>query len=56
MTDQPIIAQPFVTTGAYTPSQLAAIPPGFLMWAGIYTAMFYVCGGMIAAFYDPRSR
>jgi hypothetical protein len=37
-----------------TPAQLAAIPPGFLMWASIYTAMFYVCGGMIAALYDPR--
>ena len=51
MTDQPMIA-----TSAFTPVPLAVIPPGFLMWAGIYTAMFYVCGGMIAAMYDPRTR
>src|SRR5262245_679836 len=28
------------------------MPPGFLLWAGIYTAVFYVCGGMIAAMYS----
>jgi hypothetical protein len=46
--------QPTVVAQVMTPAQLAAIPPGFLMWAGIYTAMFYVCGGMIAAMYNPR--
>jgi hypothetical protein len=30
------------------------MPPGVLLWAGMYTAMFYVCGGMIAAMYDLR--
>jgi hypothetical protein len=28
------------------------LPPGLLMWFGMYTALFYVCGGMIAAMYD----
>jgi hypothetical protein len=28
------------------------LPPGFLMWASMYTALFYVCGGMIAAMYS----
>lgn len=49
MSDQPTIGAKLMT-----PSQMAAIPTGFLMWAGIYTAMFYVCGGMIAALYEPR--
>jgi hypothetical protein len=31
---------------------LVALPPGMLMWFGMYTALFYVCGGMIAAMYD----
>ena len=56
MSDQPLIAPPSMTMGAYAPAQMAAMPPGFLMWAGIYSVMFYVCGGMIAALYDPRSR
>jgi hypothetical protein len=30
-----------------------ALPPGLLMWASMYTVLFYVCGGMIAALYDP---
>jgi len=47
------LPMPAATT---SPAQMAAIPPGFLMWAGIYSVMFYVCGGMIAALYDPRSR
>lgn len=28
------------------------MPPGFLLWAGIYTVTFYVCAGMIAAMYS----
>jgi hypothetical protein len=40
----------------HTRSQLATygalLPPGFLMWASMYTAVFYVCGGMIAAMYS----
>ena len=28
------------------------LPPGFMMWASMYTALFYVCGGMIAAMYS----
>ena len=55
MSSQPLIAPPSMTMGV-SPAQMAAIPPGFLMWAGIYSVMFYVCGGMIAALYDPRSR
>lgn len=35
-------------------SVMSAMPTGMLMWAGIYTAMFYVCGGMIAYMYRPR--
>jgi hypothetical protein len=50
MSNQPL------TAPSASPAQMAAIPPGFLMWAGIYSVMFYVCGGMIAALYDPRSR
>ena len=49
MSDQPLIAP-----NAFAAPNLTAMPPGFLMWAGIYAAMFYVCGGMIAALYDPR--
>ena len=48
--------QPVIASNTFSPAQMAAIPPGFLMWAGIYSVMFYVCGGMIAAMYDPRSR
>ncbi len=33
---------------------MAAMPPGMLMWAGMYTVLFYVCGGMIAYMYRPR--
>lgn len=35
-------------------SMMAAMPPGVMMWAGMYTVMFYVCGGMIAYMYRPR--
>jgi hypothetical protein len=35
----------------FTPASF--LPPGLLLWVGMYTAMFYVCGGMIAALYDP---
>jgi hypothetical protein len=30
------------------------LPPGFLLWAGMYTALFYVCGGIIAAMYSAE--
>jgi hypothetical protein len=40
----------------HTRSQLATygalLPPGLIMWASMYTAVFYVCGGMIAAMYS----
>jgi hypothetical protein len=35
-------------------SMMSALPPGMLMWAGLYTTLFYVCGGMIAYMYRPR--
>lgn len=35
-------------------SMMSAMPPGMLMWAGLYTAIFYVCGGMIAYMYRPN--
>jgi len=50
MSDEPIIAQ-----NAFAPSPfMSVLPPGMLMWAGMYTALFYVCSGMIAALYDPE--
>jgi hypothetical protein len=33
---------------------MAAMPPGVMMWAGMYTVLFYVCGGMIAYMYRAR--
>jgi hypothetical protein len=33
---------------------LGAFPPGLLMWASMYTVMFYICSGMLAALYDPE--
>jgi len=40
---------------AFAPSPfMSVLPPGMLMWAGMYTALFYVCSGMIAALYDPE--
>lgn len=49
MSDELIVAQ-----NAFAPAPFVAVmPPGMLMWMGMYTALFYVCGGMIAALYDP---
>lgn len=48
MTDESIVAQ-----NAFGPAPFTALPPGMLMWAGMYAVLFYVCGGMIAALYDP---
>ena len=43
-----------LTQNAFAPSPfVAALPPGMLMWAGMYAALFCVCGGMIAYLYDP---
>ncbi len=35
-------------------SMMSAMPAGMLMWAGLYTTLFYVCGGMIACMYRPN--
>jgi hypothetical protein len=43
MTDQP-------TVGFVPP---VALPPGMLMWAGMYAVMFCIAGGMIAYLYNP---
>jgi hypothetical protein len=50
MSDEQAIGENAMST---TP-MMSAMPPGMLMWAGLYTAMFYVCGGMIAYIYRPR--
>jgi hypothetical protein len=43
-----------VAHNAFAPSPFGAtLPAGMLMWASMYTVMFYICGGMIAAMYDP---
>jgi hypothetical protein len=48
--DENVVAQNTIGSSPF----VAAMPPGFLMWASMYTVMFYVCGGMIAALYDPN--
>lgn len=30
-----------------------ALPPHLMMWAGMYTVMFCIAGGMIAYLYKP---
>lgn len=30
-----------------------ALPPQLMMWAGMYTVMFCITGGMIAYLYNP---
>jgi hypothetical protein len=30
-----------------------ALPPHLMMWAGMYTVMFCIAGGMIAYLYNP---
>ncbi len=42
-----------VDQNAFAPMPPLALPPGMLMWASMYTVMFYVCGGMLAYLYDP---
>ncbi|HOZ26069.1 MAG TPA: hypothetical protein PLH23_09195 [Hyphomonadaceae bacterium] len=37
-------------------SSTQAFPPQLMMWAGIYTVMFCIAGGMIAYLYKPDSR
>ncbi len=32
----------------FIPAPTIALPPGMLIWASMYTAMLYACGGMIA--------
>jgi hypothetical protein len=34
-------------------SSMAMMPPGMLMWAGMYAVLFCVAGGMIAYLYNP---
>jgi hypothetical protein len=48
MSDESITAQ-----NAFAPMPMVTLPPGMLMWASMYTVMFYICGGMIAYLYDP---
>lgn len=31
----------------------ATLPPHLMMWAGMYTVMFCIAGGMIAYLYRP---
>ncbi len=33
--------------------QTVALPPHLMMWAGMYTVMFCIAGGMIAYLYKP---
>ncbi|HOY78809.1 MAG TPA: hypothetical protein PLN33_13430 [Hyphomonadaceae bacterium] len=30
-----------------------SLPPHLMMWAGMYTVMFCIAGGMIACLYNP---
>lgn len=42
---------PVVNTSA---ANSPALPPQLMMWAGIYTVMFCIAGGMIAYMYNPK--
>ncbi|MFT3725091.1 MAG: hypothetical protein QM773_16085 [Hyphomonadaceae bacterium] len=48
MTDQ--------STNGPAPFSVAAMPPGMLMWAGMYAVLFTIAGGMIAYMYNPTNR
>ena len=50
MSDESIVAPNAFASSPF----MSVLPPGMLMWAGMYTALFYVCSGMIAALYDPE--
>lgn len=39
---------------AIGPGSSFVLPPGMIMWASIYTTMFYVYGGMFAAMCETR--
>lgn len=54
MTDKVSNEQAMAANAASSAPMMAMMPPGMLMWAGLYTALFYVCGGMIAAMYRPN--
>ena len=42
-----------IAPAAMVPGPLLVFPPGVLMFASIYSAAFYVWGGVLAAMYDP---
>ncbi|HVY89698.1 MAG TPA: hypothetical protein VG942_12565 [Hyphomonadaceae bacterium] len=42
-----------MAAGPMVPGALLVFPPGVLMFASIYSAAFYVWGGVLAAMYDP---
>ena len=54
MTDKVSDEQVMDTNAVSSAPMMAMMPPGMMMWAGLYTALFYVCGGMIAAMYRPN--
>lgn len=45
-----------VTASTNSASAIAAssLPPGMLMWAGMYAVLFTIAGGMIAYMYRPQ--
>ena len=51
MTDKVSDEQAVGANAMSSSPMMAMMPPGMMMWAGLYTALFYVCGGMIAAMY-----
>lgn len=51
------VSEELVMTDQTTPGpasfSVGAMPPGMLMWAGMYAVLFTIAGGMIAYLYNP---